>query len=125
MEEFIAIFRHEQPFVAEMILGALKKNGIACYMQNVAITGLITAAVVPVAAPGVEYAVYVPKQNVHDAKRIIDELPIDKEKLNVPWTGGTNRKRNKLLLVYWIVITGLGIPFIIFLFHNILKFFKR
>jgi len=125
MEEFIAIFRHQQPYVAEMVLGALKKNAIPCYMQQVAITGLIMAPVVPTAGPGIEYVVYVPKQDVHDAKRIIGELPIDKEKLNVPWTGGSSRKRNRLLVVYWIVIAGLYIPFLIFLFYSISKFFKQ
>jgi len=124
MQEFIEIFRHQQPFVAEMALSSLKKNGIACYTQQVAITGLATAVVIPTAAPGVEYVVYVPKNEAENAKKIVDELPIYRKNLNVPWTGNSKPKRNRLLLVYWIIITGLFIPFFILIFHILLKLLK-
>lgn len=49
MREFIEVFRHQQPFVAEMATEALKEKDIACYMQQGTVTGLVLSPVAPAA----------------------------------------------------------------------------
>lgn len=115
MRKFVAIFKHQQPFVAEMTISALREKGIVCYMQETTVTGLELSPVAPVAAPGIEYAVYVHKTEIVHAKKVIDELPIDKELLNVLWVKSPDRKRQKLLWLYWIIaliIPTLGMLFL-------------
>jgi hypothetical protein len=109
MRAFVEVFRHQQPFVAEMAMEALKNSGIACFMQEGAVTGLEMAAVCPTAAPGVEYVVYVHRSMANQAQLIMNELPIDKELLNVSWVKTVDPKRQKRLWAYWalIIIPGL------------------
>jgi len=109
MREFVEVYRHQQPFVAEMAMEALRHSGITCFMQEGAVTGLEMSPVCPVAAPGVEYVVYVHRSTANQAKLIINELPIDKELLNVSWTKTADKKRQKKLWAYWAftVIPGL------------------
>ena len=102
------VYRHQQPFVAELAMEALRRSGIACFMQEGAVTGLEMSPVCPAAGPGVEYVVYVHRSTANQAKLIINELPIDKELLNVSWTKTADKKRQKRLWVYWafVVIPG-------------------
>lgn len=112
MREFVEVYRHQQPFVAEMAMEALRNDGITCFMQEGAVTGLELSPVCPVAAPGVEYVVYVHRSILEKAKLIVDELPIDKELLNVSWAKHTDEKRKKMLWSYWAFVI---IPSSIFL----------
>lgn len=60
MNEFTEIFRHQQPFVADMVFNALREAKIPCYKQEGAITGLLQAfPVFPVAYPGIEFIIFV------------------------------------------------------------------
>jgi hypothetical protein len=81
MRAFVEVFRHQQPFVVEMAMEELRKKDINCFMQEGAVTGLEMSPVCPVAAPGIEYVLYVHRSFVQEAKQIIDDLPIDKELL--------------------------------------------
>jgi hypothetical protein len=122
MRAFVEVFRHQQPFVVEMAMEELQKNRINCFMQEGAVTGLEMSPVCPVAAPGVEYVLYVHRSLVQEAKQIVDDLPIDKELLNVKWTKTADRKRQRLLWVYWALglIPGL-IYLLLFLFQKLTK----
>ena len=100
----------------------LRKKDITCFMQEGAVTGLEMSPVCPVAAPGVEYVLYVPRSLVQEARQIVDDLPIDRELLNVKWTKAADRKRRKLLSVYWAL--GL-IPVLIYLLLFLFKELTR
>lgn len=100
MQEFIEVFRHQQPFVAEMAMEALKEKGIACYMQEGTVTGLVLSPVAPAAGMGIEYIVYVHWSRLEETKKILDGLPIDKELLNVKWIKSPDSKRQRLIQVY-------------------------
>lgn len=122
MRAFVEVLRHQQPFVAEMAMEELRKNSINCFMQEGAVTGLEMSPVCPVAAPGVEYVVYVHRSSLEQAKLIIEELPIDKELLNVSWTRSPQRKRQKLLWVYWAFTLIPSLIFLLlYLYQKILK----
>lgn len=115
MREFGEVFRHQQPFVVEMAMSALREKGIICFMQEGSITGLELSPVSPSAALGREYVVYVHKTEIDRAKKVVNELPIDKELLNVSWIKSSDRKRQKLLWFYWIIafiIPTLGMLFL-------------
>jgi hypothetical protein len=113
MRAFVEVFRHQQPFVAEMAMEELQKKGITCFMQEGAVTGLEMSPVCPVAAPGVEYVVYIDRSLLQEAKKIVDELPIDKELLNVSWTKSPDRKRQKLLWLYWTIALLPGLIYLL------------
>ena len=113
MRAFVEVTSHQQPFVAEMAMEELRKQGITCFMQEGAVTGLEMSPVCPVAAPGVEYVVYVHRSSLKDAQLIVDELPIDKELLNVSWIKTSERKRQRLLWFYSALVL---IPGLIFLY---------
>ena len=122
MRSFVEVFRHEQPFVAEMAMEELRKKEINCFMQEGAVTGLEMSPVCPVAAPGVEYVVYVHRSSIEEAKKIIDVLPLDKELLNVSWTKSPEHKRRTLLWVYWAIALLPGLIYLLlFLFQKITK----
>ena len=103
MREFVEVFRHQQPFVAEMAMEALKEKGVACFMQQGAVTGLELSPVAPAAGIGIEYIVYVHWSRLEEAKKILNELPIDKELLNVKWIKSPDPKRQRLIRFYWIL----------------------
>lgn len=107
---FVAVFRHEQPFIAQMALDELEKEGIVSFMQEGAVTGLETSPICPAAAPGVEYVVYVHKTQLPQAENVVENLPVDKELLNVTWRKTTSPRRQTKLVIYWAVIV---IPFLI------------
>ena len=113
MREFVEVFRHQQPFVVEIAMDELRKKDIPCFMQQGSITGLEMSPVCPAAAPGVEYVVYVHKSKLKRAKKIMDELPIDKELLNVTWSKYSDRKMRKL---QWVFLAVAIIPALAFLF---------
>ena len=113
MRAFVEVTSLQQPFVAEMAMEELRKQGITCFMQKGAVTGLEMSPVCPVAAPGVEYVVYVHRSSLKDAQLIVDELPIDKELLNVSWIKTSERKRQRLLWFYSALVL---IPGLIFLY---------
>jgi len=106
--DFIEVFRHQQPYIADMMKELLQQNSIPCYIQEGAITGILKAAVFPVAYPGVEYVVLVPKKLEKKARSIIDRLPIDHELLNIKWRKDKVPIRRARLLVFWLIIFGLG-----------------
>jgi|GEM_PF-1801257 len=110
--KFVEVFRHQQPFVADMVINTLRENDIPCYLQQGAITGIVLAAVFPAAGPGVEYIIFAPKTMVLDAERIIDSLPIEKELLNVKWRQSPEPKRQRRLWLFWILV--LGVPIILY-----------
>ena len=117
--KFVEVFRHQQPFVADMVINALRENDIPCYLQQGAITGIVLAAVFPAAGPGVEYIIYAPKTMVHDAERIISSLPIEKELLNVKWRQSPEPKRQRRLWLFWILV--LGVPIILYFVQLFLR----
>lgn len=103
MLEFVEVFKHQQPFVAEMAMEAFKENGIACFMQQGTVTGLVLSPVAPAAGMGIEYIVYVHCSRLEEAKEIVNELPIDKELLNVKWIKSHDPKRQRLIRFYWLL----------------------
>ena len=105
-KDFIEIYRHHQPFVTEMVIDILRRGNIPCYMQQGSIVGILLAAVFPVAAPGVEYVVFVPKVLYKKSKEILDDLPVDRELLNVKWRKSSDLKRQFRLLIFWLLIFG-------------------
>jgi uncharacterized protein with WD repeat len=109
MPKFIEIFRHQQPYVAEMVIETLRKNSIPCYLQQGSITGIMLSPVMPTAAPGVEYVVFVPEDKIEDARVIVDSIPIDKELLNVKWRKVKDPKRKWKLLLFWFFLLGLPV----------------
>lgn len=118
MRAFIEVFRHQQPFVAEMAMEELRKKGINCFMQEGTVSGLEMSPVCPAAAPGVEYVVYVHRTLMEEAKNIITELPLDKELLNVSWMKTMDSKRQKLLWTYWAFLIIPGVIFLILYLYN-------
>jgi hypothetical protein len=107
MNDFIEVFRHQQPYVAEIAMAELKKKSIPCYMQEESISGLVFSPVAPVAGVGIEYTVYVPQIALDESKEIINSLPIDKELLNVKWKNEKNQKRRTRLWIFWMMVLGL------------------
>ena len=105
-KDFIEIYRHQQPFVTDMVIDILRKENIPCYMQQGSIAGILLAAVFPVAAPGVEYVVFVPKILYKKSKEILDNLPVDRELLNVKWLKSSDPKRQLRLIIFWLLILG-------------------
>lgn len=103
MREFVEVFKHQQPFVAEMAMEAFKENGIACFMQQGTVTVLVLSPVAPAAGIGIEYIVYVHLSRLEEAKEIVNELPIDKELLNVKWIKSPDSKRQRLIRLYWLL----------------------
>ncbi len=120
--KFVEVFRHQQPFVADMVINTLRENDIPCYLQQGAITGIVLAAVFPAAGPGVEYIIFAPKTRVHDAERIISSLPIEKELLNVKWRRSPEPKRQRRLWVFWILV--LGVPIILYFVQLFFRLFS-
>jgi len=113
MRDFVAVFRHDQPFVVEMVMEILKENSIPCFMQQQSISGIELSPVAPTAAPGIEYVVYVHKSQSALAKEILKDLPVDAELLSVSWTKSSNPRRQKLLWIYWGIILGMLFVFLI------------
>ena len=113
MRSFVEVFRHEQPFIAEMAMEELRKNGINCFMQQGSVTGIEMSPVCPVASPGIEYVVYVHSSSVQDARKIIEDLPVDTELLNVKWTKSPEPKRRKLLWFYWFIALVPGLIYLL------------
>lgn len=108
MAKFVEIFRHQQPYVAEMVIETLRKNDIPCYLQQGSITGIFLSPVAPTAAPGVEYVVFIPEDKVAEAKAIVNSIPVDKELLNVKWRNVKDPKHRWKLLLFWFLV--LGVP---------------
>jgi len=123
MPKFIEIFRHQQPYVAEMVIETLRKNNIPCYLQQGSITGILLSPVMPTAGPGVEYVVFVPEEKSEDARAIIDSIPIDRELLNVKWRKTKDPKRKWKLLLFWVLL--LGIPVAMWLVIQLCQIFFR
>ena len=124
MAKFIEIFRHQQPYVAEMVIATLRKNNIPCYLQQGSITGILVSPVAPTAAPGVEYVVFIPEDKTDQAKAIVDSIPIDKELLNVKWRKSKDPKQRWKLVLFWVLI--LGMPVVIWSIIQICQiFFKK
>ena len=107
MSKFIEVFRHQQPYVAEMVIETLRKNNIPCYLQQGSITGILLSPVTPVAGPGVEYVVFAPEEKLDEVKIIVDGLPIDRELLNVKWTKSKDPRRRRKLLLFWFLMLGM------------------
>jgi hypothetical protein len=107
-KDFIEVFRHQQPYMADMMKELLQQNNIPCYIQEGAITGILKAAVFPAAYPGVEYVVLVPKKLEKKARAIIDKLPVDHELLNVKWRRDKAPGRQVKLFIFWLIVLGLG-----------------
>jgi hypothetical protein len=106
---FVEVFRHDQPFVAQMALDELEEEGVVGFMQEGAVTGLEQSPVCPAPAPGVEYVIYVHETKLPEAKSIIESLPIDRDLLSVSWRKTTNPKRQRKLMIYWAVVL---VPFL-------------
>jgi hypothetical protein len=106
MNDFVEIFRNQQPFVAEMAMAELKKKNIPCYMQEASISGLVFSPVAPAAGVGIEYTVYVPIIAFEDSKEVIEALPFDKDSLNVKWKNEKVLKRRLRLWVFWMIVLG-------------------
>jgi hypothetical protein len=123
MPKFIEIFRHQQPYVAEMVIETLRKNNIPCYLQQGSITGILVSPVAPTAAPGVEYVVFVPEEKIEDARAIVDSIPIDKELLNVKWRKSKDPKHRWKLVLFWVLL--LGIPVTMWLVIQLCQIFLR
>lgn len=105
-KDYIEIFRHQQPHVAEMMIDVLRQHNIPCYLQEGAITSILKAAVFPAAFPGVEYVVFVPKAVQKEAQTVIEQLPFDRELLNVKWRKSPERIRQIKLVIFWTIIFG-------------------
>jgi hypothetical protein len=123
MAKFIEVFRHQQPFVAEMMIEALRKNRIPCYLQQGSITGIMLSPVAPAAAPGVEYVVFVPEQKINEAKKVIESIPVDKELFNVKWRQSDRPGHKWKILLFWTLI--LGIPLMIWIIIQICQIFVK
>ena len=123
MAEFIEIFRHQQPYIAEMVIETLKKNDIPCYLQQGSITGILVSPVAPAAAPGVEYVVFVPEKRAEQARSIVESIPIDKELLNVKWRKSKDPKQRRKLIIFWILI--LGVPVLIWIILQFCQIFLK
>ncbi len=107
---FIEVFRHQQPFVVDMVAEEMRKHAIPCYTQEGTIAGLVFARpVMPAAWIGIEYIVMVPKSRFYEAKRIVNRFPIDEEALKVKWAEILGPA---LMLYVVIVILGLVISII-------------
>ena len=123
MAKFIEIFRHQQPYVAEMVIETLRKSNIPCYLQQGSITGMLVSPVAPTAAPGVEYVVFVPEEKIDEAKDVVDSIPIDKELLNIKWRKSKDPKHKRKLLLFWFLL--LGLPVIIWFIIQFCQIFLR
>ncbi len=120
--KFVEVFRHQQPFVVDMVIDALRSENIPCYMQQGSITGIVLSPVYPAAGPGVEYIVLAPKTRVQDVGKIIDNLPIEKELLNVKWRKSPEPSRQRRLWLFWFLV--LGIPVIIYLMQSFVRLLR-
>jgi hypothetical protein len=123
MSKFIEVFRHQQPYVAEMVIETLRKNNMPCYLQQGSITGILLSPVTPVAGPGVEYVVFAPEEKLDEVKIIVDSLPIDKELLNVKWIKSKDPRRRRKLWLFWFLM--LGVPAAIWFIIQFCNFFLR
>ena len=123
MAKFIEVFRHQQPYVAEMMIETLRKNNMPCYLQQGSIPGILFSPVTPVAGPGVEYVVFAPEEKLDEVKIIVDGLPIDKELLNVKWTKSKDPRRRRKLWLFWFFM--LGIPVAIWFIIQFCNIFLR
>ncbi len=124
MKNFVEVFRHQQPFLADMVIETLKRHDIPCYLQQGSITGILLSPVFPAAGPGVEYVVFAAKNRVDEARELIKELPIDKEQMKVPWriSPEPQPKRRRRLWLYWAIV--LGLPIILMLLQHLFQIFK-
>jgi len=116
MKEFFEVFRHPQPFVAEITRFALQKKGINCFMQQGSLTGLGSSKFAAVADKALEYVVYVHKVELERATKIIDKLPLNRKPFNVSLAKSPNRKRQILHGIFKIVATIIPIFVILFIF---------
>ena len=117
-KDYIEIFRHQQPHVAEMMIDILQQHNIPCYLQEGAITGILKAAVFPVAFPGVEYVVFVPQELQREAHSVIEQIPFDRTLLNVKWRKSSERKRQIRLIIFWTIILGTWVLAMVFTIIN-------
>ena len=121
MKEFVEVFRHQQPLVAEITRFALREKGINCFMQEGGVAGLESPAVAPITDTRVEYVVYVHKMELEKARKIVDKLPLKRKSFNVSLTKIPNRKRQILHGIYKVVTSIIPILVILFIFMQMVS----
>ncbi|HEX7320611.1 MAG TPA: hypothetical protein VF399_09700 [bacterium] len=116
MNEFTEIFRHQQPFVADMVFNVLREAKIPCYKQEGAITGLLQAfPVFPVAYPGIEFIIFVSKKHFGEAKAIVEKLPVDQDFMKINWGIMPFRKKRWTIFLFLLLVIGLPLILTIFI----------
>ncbi len=77
MSEHVVILKSGRLHEFEMACNALKESGIPHFRQEETVSGLKTAMVQPVMAPGLFWNLLVPSTERTKAEKILSELPID------------------------------------------------
>lgn len=105
----IAVFRTGRSYEALMVLNELSSAGVPAYGQEENSGGLVTAMpTTPTQGPGVTWVVRVPEPAAENARRIIQNLPVDAEQRPGVWHFGPDKRAKRglqvLAAIFLIVI---------------------
>ena len=97
-----------------MVLNELNSAGVPAFGQEENSGGLVTAMPpTPTQSPGVSWVIRVPEPAAEDAKRVIQDLPVDAEQEPGVWHFGPDKRTKRVLqVVAAIFLTVLAVSLI-------------